>query len=177
MKFRHNSSSWRILNYFDMAVESCVLATKKNYVYNKTCQELGVSIGVSPTLDRTILFADPGKDGPLSSVVLAVKVSPGSAEEIIPQKNRYPWLCSLRTTGYTKTHKCGVSLISGPPRPTIFVSAAHCNFLCKVNMGQTVDNCCCQMEKEMTSCAGSDFCGTDPTYQLAKAGDLQIACM
>ncbi len=29
-------------------------------------------------------------------------------------------------------HKCGVTLLSGPPSKTILVSAAHCNYICKV---------------------------------------------
>ena len=36
---------------------------------------------------------------------------------------------------YTRSfHKCGVTMLSGPPGPTILVSAAHCNYICKVKL-------------------------------------------
>ena len=55
---------------------------------------------------------------------------------------QYPWLCSLRTRGYRGRHRCGVTLLSGPPERTILVSAAHCNYICKNKFGETLEICC-----------------------------------
>ena len=63
----------------------------------------------------------------------------------IPLKRRHPWACSLQTQGYTGIHRCGVTLLSGPPNATIFVSAAHCNYVCKNSANQVVQICCCQV--------------------------------
>jgi hypothetical protein len=82
----------------------------------------------------------------------------------------------LRTSGYNGIHRCGVTLLSGPPQKTIFVSAAHCNFVCKNAASQVVETCCCLEDKNQFSCKNSDFCGKDPKLILAEPGDLQIAC-
>jgi hypothetical protein len=67
-------------------------------------------------------------------------------------------------------------LLSGPPNPTIFVSAAHCNFLCKNDLGQVVELCCCRKSESEFSCQSSDFCGDNPKLQEAAPSDLQIVC-
>ena len=64
---------------------------------------------------------------------------------------RFPWMCSLKEAGFSGRHKCGVTLLSGhfsifissilirhfllsgpESREVVLVSAAHCNFVCKV---------------------------------------------
>ena len=57
-------------------------------------------------------------------------------------KHRYPWICSLRSRSYEKTHYCAVTLLRRPPGPTVMVTTAHCTFLCKSG-DNVVDNCCC----------------------------------
>jgi hypothetical protein len=169
------NEKWSSLNYFDMAVESCVLAILQPDLYpNGNCDELGVNLFSTPQLN-------PEKKnlknfGPASSELAAYAGLLNEVVYPIPLKNRYPWQCSLRTPGFTGVHRCGVTLISGPPGPTIFVSAAHCNYLCKTNLGLVVEVCCCLDKESKFSCQGSDFCGINPTYQLANPLDLQIAC-
>ena len=95
----------------------------------------------------------------------------------------YPWMCSLKTSGYRGRHRCGVTLLSGhwsvflPPSllscagkpsassphykdhqdaPTIFVGAAHCNYICKDKSNPDspgLEVCCCRKSKVATSCA------------------------
>lgn len=176
LKFTSDSLvPWSASSYFDMAVESCVLAVLQRDVYpNGTCEQLGVNLVIRDPENGVRYVRDTASnDGGISSAVAAAERASNADE--IPLKNRYPWLCSLRIPGYAGAHRCGVTLISGPPQPTIFVSAAHCNYLCKNTLGRTVEICCCLNGKKF-SCKGSDFCGPDPTYQLAKASDLQIAC-
>ena len=59
-------------------------------------------------------------------------------------KHRYPWICSLRSKHFEKTHFCAVTLLRRPPGPTVMVTAAHCTFLCKSEDGVILDNCCCE---------------------------------
>ena len=66
--------------------------------------------------------------------------------------HQYPWLCSLRTRGYRGRHRCGVTLLSGPPDRTILVTAAHCNYICKNKYGETLEICCCRSDEEPGSC-------------------------
>jgi hypothetical protein len=167
-------SVWSSSDYFDMAVESCVLAILNKTLYPKgNCSTLGVNLfgntESSQSKNRTKAF------GPSSSNIVAGFVL-SNQRYPIPLKNRYPWQCSLRTPGFTGVHRCGVTLISGPPKPTIFVSAAHCNYLCKNVDGLVVEVCCCLKEKSRFSCSGSSFCGLNSTYQKADPRDLQIAC-
>ncbi len=165
---------WTSIDYFDMAVESCILATLNKTLYPEgNCSTLGVNLfgnlPSSPSKNRTKEL------GPSSSNI-AIGFGLFSSRYPIPLKNRYPWQCSLRTPGFTGVHRCGVTLISGPPKPTIFVSAAHCNYLCKNSVGLVVEICCCLEENSRFSCSGSSFCGLNSTYQKANPLDLQIAC-
>ena len=71
---------------------------------------------------------------------------------------RYPWICSLRTRGFRwlpkakerltfilrGRHLCSLTLLSAPPRKTILVGPAHCNFLCKDKSSNVVEVCCCR---------------------------------
>ena len=108
---------------------------------------------------------------------------------------RFPWVCSLKEAGFSGRHKCGVTLLSGgvswflwtysytaeklfylffvgpESREVVLVSAAHCNFVCKVlfiwkdlwgmfwrkNLcrtwtTQTHWRCCCRKEYIDSSC-------------------------
>jgi hypothetical protein len=169
-------------NYFDMAVESCILAHLFPQLYSGTCDELGVNLRIFnpflefPYLVNSIPNRSPRIEGPSSSNVAAfLTIFRGNIWEIDPLKKRYPWLCSLRSSGYGGVHRCGVTLLSGPPNP-IFVSAAHCNYLCKNAAGRVVPTCCCLESTNEFSCRDSDFCGRSPQIILADRGDLQIAC-
>ena len=71
---------------------------------------------------------------------------------------RYPWICSLKTRGFRwlpkvdnrltfilrGRHLCSLTLLSAPPRKTILVGPAHCNFLCKDDSTNVVEVCCCR---------------------------------
>ena len=167
-------------NYFDMAVESCIMAILKPSFYEgNTCDNLGVNLRIfnpnirSPSLSNS--FKPGGRiTGPGSGVIAASQGPFLPAGD--PLKNRHPWLCSLGTAGFEGIHRCGVTLISGPPQPTIFVSAAHCNYVCKNAGGVVVQTCCCKNETSPFSCTRSDFCGISPTMALAEPGDFQISC-
>ena len=169
-------------NYFHMAVESCILAILEPTVYNySTCTSQGVNLRVfNPYLKNSSSLSNslpnfPKSYGPASQeVVEFVGILGGQ----LPAKNRHPWQCSLQTRipGYRGAHRCGVTLLSAPPKPTIFVSAAHCNYLCKDSIGRVVEICCCREPKSIFSCITNDFCGQNSTLQLATSQDLQIVC-
>ena len=76
----------------------------------------------------------------------------GSTTEVTSAVHRYPWMCSIRTYGYNGAHRCGATLLSGPPKKTVLVSAAHCNFICKNDFGEHLEICCCRASSEPGSC-------------------------
>jgi hypothetical protein len=165
-------------SYFHLAVESCTLAILEPSLYPEgNCDQQRVNLRVfNPLLDppffsslpSTTKLQGPGTEGVLGfSGIFGLRA---------PVKNRYPWLCSLRTTGYKSPHRCGVTLLSAPPKPTIFASAAHCNYICKDETNQVVDICCCRDPLSESSCSNSTFCGTTNSLQLANPQDLQIVC-
>ena len=61
-------------------------------------------------------------------------------------------LCVFR--GFRGVHRCGVTLLSVPPKTTVLVSAAHCNYICKDSAGYPVETCCCRNIKEPSTCRG-----------------------
>merc|ERR1711892_1511434 len=81
-------------------------------------------------------------------------------------RNRYPWICSLRTHGINPDHLCSVTLLSKPPQPTIIIGPAHCTLLCK-DRGRRMPSCCCLPE-------GVDSCRTDRAKcgKDARVGDM-----
>ena len=165
--------------YFDLAVESCLLAVLEPSFYPAgNCTQLGVNLRIfNPYLPPPHLANSSPKSklqGPATEEVVAFLGLDGLD---IPPKNRHPWLCSLRTPGYRGVHRCGVTLLSGPPRPSIFVSAAHCNYLCKDDAtGLLVEICCCRDPQSPFSCSSSSFCGASNSLQLAAPADLKIVC-
>ena len=64
--------------------------------------------------------------------------------------------------------------------PTIFVGAAHCNFICKditnPEVKVPVETCCCLPPGVTGSCKESSFCPTLTDYVPAQPRDLQIIC-
>ena len=165
--------------YFDLAVESCILAIIKHEVYPQgNCDQLGVNLRIfNPYLPSPHL----SNSNPLITKLQGLGTTEvvffgGLLGSDFPKKNRNPWLCSLRTPGFSGVHRCGVTLLSAPPHPTIFVSAAHCNYVCKNNQGRVVEICCCRDSAMDFSCKTSEFCGTGSTLQLAQPQDLQIVC-
>ena len=64
--------------------------------------------------------------------------------------------------------------------PTIFVGAAHCNFICKditnPEVKVPVETCCCLPVSGAGSCKDSSFCPTMTDYVPAEPRDLQIVC-
>jgi hypothetical protein len=167
--------------YFHLAVESCILAILESSLYPEgNCDQQGVILTTfnpwpdllnlyNPSTRGTTKLQGPGTDG-----ILAFQ---GIYGLVPPAKNRYPWLCSLRTTGFKSPHRCGVTLLSAPPKPTIFASAAHCNYVCKDEENQVVDMCCCRESERGDSCRYSSVCGTSNNLQLASPRDLEILCL
>jgi len=102
--------------------------------------------------------------------------------DVTPDTKHHPWLCSLRTRGFRGRHRCGVTLLSGPTEdsndPTILVSAAHCNYICKEReTGNVYETCCCRPAESKASCRNtSSYCRGDPIFTLAEPSDLQIVC-
>lgn len=90
----------------------------------------------------------------------------------------YPWMCSLRTTGFRGSHKCGVTLLSGPPKATILVGAAHCNYVCRNEEEELLEMCCCgDGSNQLSSCKSkSYYCSGRPLLKEARSQDLQIVC-
>ena len=168
--------------YFDLAVEACVLAILEPTFYPEgNCDQLGVNLRIF----NQMLPSSAYLSNSLPGIATTRLQGPGTEDVVdfggqlgldVPLKNRHPWLCSLRTPGYRGVHRCGVTLLSGPPQPTIFVSAAHCNYICKDDRGRVVDICCCRDSPSLFSCRASNFCGANSNLQLALPQDLQIVC-
>jgi len=91
--------------------------------------------------------------------------------------NRYPWLCSLKEAGFRGRHRCGVTLLSGPPDP-ILVSAAHCNYVCKDNTTMQIQEiCCCRQASDQASCRqDSSYCTNNAQLTKALPQEMQIVC-
>jgi len=90
-------------------------------------------------------------------------------------RNRYPWLCSLRTHGINPEHLCAVTLLSIPPQPTILVGAAHCTVTCK-DRGHRMPSCCC-IFKGIESCRSDEAkCGQNAMVTDLKPRDVDILC-
>jgi len=99
---------------------------------------------------------------------------------------KFPWICSLRRSGYRGYHICGVTMLSAPKEddpnsPTILVSAAHCNYVCKDSNGRILESCCCNKNGKaglVINCRLSIHCGNgnDPQIVKAEPEDLVIVC-
>ena len=59
-------------------------------------------------------------------------------------------------------HYCAATLLAKPPKPTVLVTAAHCTFICKSNLG-VVDNCCCKNVGNIDCSDDFSKCGSNPT--------------
>jgi len=88
--------------------------------------------------------------------------------------HRYPWVCSLRSTGPSPIHRCAVNLLSIPPKPTVVVGAAHCTYLCK-DGARELSACCCSFGPE--DCRENIArCGDDPGVVEMTEDDSIILC-
>ena len=90
-------------------------------------------------------------------------------------RNRYSWICSLRSTGTQPEHLCAVTILSVPPQPTVIVSAAHCTYLCKDPRGFQVDSCCCS-EAGLDCSEDRVRCGDKPEVHEMTGADADILC-
>jgi len=90
-------------------------------------------------------------------------------------RNRYPWLCSLRTHGVNPEHLCAVSLLSIPPQPTILVGAAHCTSICR-DRGYKMPSCCCILEGIESCRSDQAKCGQNALVSDLKPGEVDILC-
>jgi hypothetical protein len=89
-------------------------------------------------------------------------------------KHRYPWVCSLRSTGPSPQHRCAVNLLSVPPSPTVVVGAAHCTYLCK-DGAREVPACCCSDSTDDCKATNSK-CGNAPVVVEMAEADSIIIC-
>ena len=100
----------------------------------------------------------------------------GPIRDLVNTKNRYSWICSLRTKSEDKRHLCGVTLLSMPPSPTILVSAAHCVTVCRSrSLDKMVPNCCCPNVGD-ENCSNNTNCGGDPEVVNMTEEDGEIIC-
>ena len=90
-------------------------------------------------------------------------------------KNRYSWICSLRTHGINPEHLCSVTLLAKPPQPTILIGPAHCSLICR-DRGHRVSSCCC-ITSGVESCR-SDLakCGEDARVSELLPEEVNIVC-
>jgi hypothetical protein len=93
-------------------------------------------------------------------------------------RNRYPWVCSLRSTGVSPKHLCAVTLLSIPPQPTVVVGPAHCTYLCKRNKRNPVPvpSCCCASGLSESCKDDKNKCGDNPNVFLMTPDDADIIC-
>ena len=90
-------------------------------------------------------------------------------------RNRYPWMCSLRTHGINPEHLCTVNLLSIPPKPTVLIGAAHCTLICK-ERGKKMPSCCCVLEG-VESCRSDEAkCGQDAIASQILPDEVDIVC-
>ena len=90
-------------------------------------------------------------------------------------RNRYPWICSLRTHGINPEHLCAVTLLSIPPRPTILIGPAHCTLICK-DKGKKMPSCCCITEGVESCRSDLAKCGKDALVSEMIPEEVDILC-
>ena len=92
-------------------------------------------------------------------------------------RHRYPWVCSVRSTGSSPAHRCAVNLLAVPPDPTKFVGAAHCTFVCKDGGegGTEVPVCCCSRDTRYCGLTNPE-CGMNPEVVDMAPSDSVILC-
>ena len=88
-------------------------------------------------------------------------------------RNRYPWICSLRSRKKSKKHQCALTLLSRPPSPLVLVGPAHCTYLCK-SLGGEVDNCCCGGPNDCSE--NIERCGRNPNVVEMTGNEAEIIC-
>merc|ERR1711892_631318 len=111
---------------------------------------------------------------PISFRFAGTKVELKAKYDFNRTRNRYSWICSLRSTDLNADHFCAVTLLSLPPKPTVIVGVAHCTFLCK-NGKHRIDSCCCRTDS--TDCSDDVAkCGNDPKVKEMEPTDAEILC-
>ena len=90
-------------------------------------------------------------------------------------RHRYPWICSLRIVGQQSNNLCAVTLLSGPPGPTVLVTSAHCTYICKSEEGNIVPNCCCP-NVGPDLCTERQECGTNAKTAEMTGADVEVIC-
>ena len=88
-------------------------------------------------------------------------------------RNRYPWICSLRSRKKSKKHQCALTLLSRPPSPIVLVGPAHCTYLCKSSLGE-VENCCCGGPNDCSN--NTQRCGNNSRVVGMTGEDAEIIC-
>ena len=88
-------------------------------------------------------------------------------------RNRYPWICSLRSREKSKKHQCALTLLSLPPSPLVLVGPAHCTYLCKSSFGE-VENCCCGGPNDCSN--NTQRCGNNSRVVEMTGEDAEIIC-
>ena len=66
-------------------------------------------------------------------------------------------------------------MLSKPPKPTVLVTAAHCTFICKSNLGE-VDNCCCTNVGNIDCSDDINRCGNSPSVVEMGSEDAVVLC-
>ena len=111
---------------------------------------------------------------PVSLNVNSTKVKLTTKFNFTNTRNRYPWICSLRSKGVSSDHFCAVTLLSVPPKPTVIVGPAHCTFLCK-NGKHRIPSCCCRTDT--TDCSDDvATCGQSPKVVEMEGEDAVVLC-
>ena len=90
------------------------------------------------------------------------------------------WSCVLFLLNTGKPNEKSEFYEEHKDSPTIFVGAAHCNYICKditnPEVKVPVETCCCLPDTDPVSCKTSSFCPKKTDYVLAEPRDMQIIC-
>ena len=97
---------------------------------------------------------------------------------LVPGKPGFclPLVCSLRSRDITPEHLCAVTLLSIPPKSTVFVGPAHCTFLCKISENVAVPSYCCADGPSETCSDNTTLCGETPQVFFMTSLDATIIC-
>ena len=117
-------------------------------------------------------------DDRLTPIAVVAEVNGVTIAQVPPlehTRNRYPWICSLRSVGQQSSHLCGVTLLARPPGPTVLVTSAHCVYICKSEEGRLVPNCCCP-NVGPGLCTETMDCGINPTTVEMTGAEAEVIC-
>ena len=130
-------------------------------------------------IERNITKSTNSSSTRLSPIFQTIALTTGGSIKTEVQfentRNRYPWICSLRSKESNPEHYCAVTLLRRPPGPTVLVGAAHCTYLCKKSETTVVNACCCADGPESCS-EDTSKCGMDPKVYEMTGLDSEIVC-